>query len=148
MGTEAEDGPGVEGAGGVEEEVPSTQTVVDFCLVFAEVLLQLVNRDARKEVKNIILLVSASSFDAGELHRHVKEIDEACKKLSDSARDKKLTKDVFTQENVKVKEGHQYQSSSVKNAPFGSFTETSGSEFVAKRVIQLARYFEKSIASS
>lgn len=53
----------------IEEAVP------ELCLFIAEPALQLVSREAKKKIENIIHLTSDASFKANELFLHVKGAD-------------------------------------------------------------------------
>lgn len=53
LSTKVEKVPQVEGAGDVEEEVPTAEAVLEFRSVFVATAPQLVSKDAKKEVKSI-----------------------------------------------------------------------------------------------
>lgn len=68
---------------GTKEPVP------EFHLVFAKTAMQLVSREARNEVENIVRLISDDNSDAGDLCRQVRRVDD-CKRVFDNRGDKKL----------------------------------------------------------
>lgn len=76
FGTKAEEGPQAKGTEDMKGEVPTAKAVPDFCLVFAESVLKLVNRRATVEVENIIRLFTDGDIDAGQICQHVKEIND------------------------------------------------------------------------
>lgn len=77
----------VEGADG---KLPLKETMPELCLVFAESALQLVAREAVKEVVTITQQASDASFAAGALHRHMKQTDNR-KRILGRSRKKGLT---------------------------------------------------------
>lgn len=56
--------------------MPTEETLAEFFLVTAKIALQLMNRTARKKVRNIIRLLSDDNFDTGELRTHVIGVEE------------------------------------------------------------------------
>lgn len=100
FGTETEAVPRVERPEGKKREEPTTETVGKLCLVLARTALQLVNSQARKDVEKITQLISDSSFDAGELFRHVKEIGN-CKQVLNGSSDEELAVEGFTNESAR-----------------------------------------------
>lgn len=74
------------GPGNVEREMTTGKTVPKFQLSFAEFVLQLMSKIARKEIQNIIRLVFDASFDAGKLRRQVERLYDR-KQILDSKRD-------------------------------------------------------------
>lgn len=69
-------------------------------MVFTKVALQLVSKEGRKKVQNIIQLSSHTSSDAGELCRHVKQVDDYERILGES-RGYELAGKGFAKEIVK-----------------------------------------------
>lgn len=137
----------MEETGGVEEKVPTKEAMAEFCLVFAEAALQVVNTKARKKVENIIRLIYDGNFDADELCWHVSRIDD-CKRLLEHSRDKELAEDCFTK--MVAKRGKRnicVWTSAVQRQRCSGFTETDCDEIVARHVFQLARCFRREGAS-
>lgn len=57
---------------------PTEKAVPEFCLNFAEIAEQRMNREARRKGKDITQLASAANIDPVELRRHVKRVSD-CK---------------------------------------------------------------------
>lgn len=74
----------------------------EFCVVFAEIALQPVNREARKEVESITRLVAKDSFEVSELHRHMNAVDDYKLTLDDSTIEE-LAGEVLAKKTVKSK---------------------------------------------
>lgn len=58
-------------------------------MLFAETVLQLVSREAKKEVGNIIPLNFDPNIEAGELCPHVKRLDD-CKQIVNESKEATL----------------------------------------------------------
>lgn len=86
FGTETDKIPRLEVSGSVKEKGLTEESVPEFCLFFAEIALQLASTKAKKEVENIIPLVSDASFDACQVYRHLEEIDGCKRTLHDCGR--------------------------------------------------------------
>lgn len=67
----------MEGAGRAEGKVPTDKTLPKFRLFNAKTLLQPVNSEGKKKVKNIIPQISDANFVAAKRHRHVERIDDS-----------------------------------------------------------------------
>lgn len=62
LGTEGEKVHRGEGAGDVKEKVPTEDAALEFCLVFTETAVQLMNRRPRQKIRSIIQLVANDKF--------------------------------------------------------------------------------------
>lgn len=97
--------------------------------------------ERQKEVENNIQIISDGNFDANELWRHVKRIDD-CKRILDDSRDKEVAKECFTKKSANRSRSSVSEAESYKKL-CGEFTETEDDEFVMRRVFQLARGSKK-----
>lgn len=84
--------------------MPTEVAAPEFCLFFANILLQLVNKGEIKKVKNITRLIFDANCHAGELRRHVNGID-SCKQKLDENEQKGLPGGGFLQDIVRIKSG-------------------------------------------
>lgn len=91
----------MEKAGGVKGDVSTNVTVRKFCLLFAEIPLQLVSRRTRRGDYSISRLVYDDNFDTGELCWHVKGTD-GCKRIQSDSGDEKIAEKGLTKETVKT----------------------------------------------
>lgn len=71
-------------------------------LLSAKIASQLGNEDARKEVETIISLTFDANFDAGELRRHMMQINGG-KRILDDRRNEVLAKEGLTKKCEKRK---------------------------------------------
>lgn len=137
FGTEDEKEPRVEGAGKVEGEALTEETVPESCLVFAEIALQPRNIGARHEVESIIRPVLYDSFDAGNLFRHVKKTDD-CKRILHSNRSENPGEEGLIREIVRSgSDLSPIWSSAVLEESFSGSTETNGDGLVGERAVSL-----------
>lgn len=64
---------------------------------YAQIVLRLVKKEARKVIENIIQLLSGATFVEEKLRRHVKGVD-YCKRLLENSRDEALATEVLAKE--------------------------------------------------
>lgn len=74
FGAEAKKIPRMQGAGSVEEPMPTKEAMTKLGLLSAKIALQLLNREGSSEVGNITRLVSKPTSDADELRLHLKNL--------------------------------------------------------------------------
>lgn len=81
-------------------EVPSEVAVPEFFLTFGKISLHLVTRRRRRKVENIVGLVSDANYDARELCRHMKAVDD-CKRILDDSKHEILNREGLGKVTVK-----------------------------------------------
>lgn len=87
-----------------EKEVEMERSVPDFCLSFAEVALRMARRGARKEIEKMMGIILDADFDAKELGRHVKGLDD-CERIVGNSNEDVLSKEGFTKEVLRAGSG-------------------------------------------
>lgn len=96
--------------------------VPDFCLSFAEVAARLAYAGGKKDVEKLLQIVFRSDFNANELQRHVRGVED-CARLVAAGEDDTLSKRGFTKEIL----------------PSGNGCGTSGVAFYKKNVCSVLR---------
>lgn len=94
----------VEKAESVGRRAPTEKAVSESPLSFGNTAMQLVNKETRKKVKNVIYLVSSVNFDAENLRWLVNGVDD-WKRLSEQSRHEKLASELCAKEIVRTRSG-------------------------------------------